>query len=82
MAMASWQFAVAWLHATSVAFPSSVPVQFRSMELPATNRWGVVETPLLVKTQDRNMDRSFKYVAGCLLMATAHIVAGRQDQLA
>ena len=48
--------AVAWLHAISDAFPSSVPAQFRSMELPATTvgEW----SPLPVKTQGRNMDRS------------------------
>ena len=35
---------------------------FQSMELH--NRWGVVETPLPVKTQSRNMDRSLSAQQG------------------
>ena len=59
MAMASWRLPVAWLHAISDAFPSSVPVQFRSMELPATTvgEWWRRHS-LSLKTQGRNMDRS------------------------
>ena len=36
---------------------SSVPEKFPVRGAAGHNRWGVVETPLLVKTQGRNMDR-------------------------
>ena len=61
---------------------SSVPVQFPVHGAAGHNRWGVVETPLPVKTQGRNMDRSFKFVAGCLLMARVHDEAGCRVPLA
>ena len=47
---------VAWLHVTSDALPL-VSVQFPVHGGAGHNRWGVVETPLPVNTQNRNMDR-------------------------
>ena len=84
---------MAWRSLRSLALPSfyavyqilslsSVPVKFPVHGAAGHNRWGVVETPLPVKTQGRNMDRSFKHVAGCLLMAAAQDEAGRRVPLA
>ena len=54
------EVAMAWprcmLHQTFSL--SSVPVQFPVRGAASHNRWGVVETPLSLKTQGRNMDRS------------------------
>ena len=49
---------VAWLHAPPATSLSSVSVQFPVHGAAGHNRWGVVETPLPVKTQGRNKDRS------------------------
>ena len=42
------------------------------------NRWGVVETPLPVKTQGRNMDRSFKWCSRVSFNGSAREVPSRQ----